>query len=168
MGIEMKRVVSNVAATRPFARRLLRDHLFALTLTVAPWAMMAHAQAACTVGGAASAFASNSTVDCTGATTNTAPGNNDGYGTGGDNNNTYNINTGASVVGNISGIVFGDNGTFHVLGIVMGGSGAGVESSGSAIVTNSGTISSANVGVAVHGLLNILGNTGTITGANAE
>ncbi|HKO71994.1 MAG TPA: autotransporter domain-containing protein [Bradyrhizobium sp.] len=146
------------------ARRLLRGHLFALTLTVAPLAMMAHAQAGCTVGGAASTFASNSTVDCTGTTTNTAPGNNDGYGTAGDDNNIYNINTGASVVGTISGIVSGENGTYHVLGTVTGGGGAGIETGGFATVTNSGTISGIRGGLTTHGLLNVLGNTGTITG----
>jgi Autotransporter beta-domain len=120
---------------------------------------------ACTVGGAASTFASNSTVDCAGTTTNSGPSGIDGYGSLADVNNIYNINAGASVVGTRDGIATLGNGTFHVFGTVTGGNGAGLDGDLSATVTNSGTISSVNDGL-VAGVLNLVGNTGTITGAN--
>src|SRR4051794_30558426 len=98
MGIGMKREVSNDPAQRPFARHRRKMLGFMLTLaplTLAPFAI--DSAEACTVGGAASASASNSTVDCTGATTNSGPSGIDGYGSGGDDNNTYNVNSGATV-----------------------------------------------------------------------
>src|SRR4029079_8103229 len=101
MGIEMKREVSNALAQRPLARRLLRGHLFGLTLTVAPLAMMAHAQAACTP----TSPVNNATVDCTGTTTNqNTPA---GYGTATDVGNIINVATGATVTSTAgAGIIF--------------------------------------------------------------
>src|SRR4051794_36791980 len=102
MGIGMKREVSNDPAQRPFARRrLLRDHLFGLTLTVAPFAMLGQAQAACTP----TSPVNNTTVTCSATTTDqNAP---DGYGTGADVGNNINVNTGATVTSTLGrGIIF--------------------------------------------------------------
>jgi hypothetical protein len=87
MGIEMKREVLNALAQsilpQPFARHRLL--MLGLPLMLAPFAI--GSAEACTVGGAASASTSNSTVDCTGPTTNSAPSGIDGYGGSGDVNN---------------------------------------------------------------------------------
>jgi hypothetical protein len=116
MGIEMKREVSNALAQRPFARHRLL--MLGLPLMFAPFAI--GSAEACTVGGAASTSASNSTVDCAVNTTNSGPSGVDGYGTLGDNNNTYNINAGATVAGDRFGISTRDNAIFHVDGTVTG------------------------------------------------
>jgi uncharacterized protein with beta-barrel porin domain len=166
-GIEMKRKVSNDPAQRPFARRRLK--MLGLALTLAPLALAPFAidsAEACTVGGLPSASASNSTVDCTGATTNSGPSGIDGYGFVSDVNNTYNVNGGASVTGNRDGITLGNNGIFHVDGTVTGGNGAGIGGNDNLTVTNSGTIrATAGDGIAAR-TLNLLGNTGTITGVS--
>jgi hypothetical protein len=123
MGIEMKREVSNALAQRPFARHRLL--MLGLPLMLAPFAI--GSAEACTVGGAASASASNSTVDCTGPTNNSAPSGIDGYGSGSDDNNKYDVNGGATVTGTRDGIRSGDNGTFDIFGNVTGGTGAGID-----------------------------------------
>ncbi len=73
-----------------------------------------------------SSSASNSTVDCAGTTTESGPSGVDGYGTDSDDNNTYNVNAGATVTGDSHGIISGDNGIFNVFGTVTGGNGAGI------------------------------------------
>lgn len=153
MGIEMKREVSNAVAQRPSARRLLRDHLFALTLTVAPLAMMAHAQAACTP----TSPVNNTIVTCTGATTNQNGTN--GYGTSTDVGNTINVATGATVTSNLGDGIRFNSATVNNAGTIsttVAGAGVGVlAGNGGAVINNfaGGFISSTgNGGQAINSL----------------
>src|SRR3954451_17106584 len=93
MGNTMKREVSNGLAQRPYAR--LRLQMLGLVLTLAPFAMAGEAQAACTPNSPVN----NSTVVCSGTTTDTTPG--VGYGSSADTNNTY------TVSGGLTGSTFG-------------------------------------------------------------
>src|SRR3954465_13311926 len=88
VGVEnrMKQVVSRIPAQRPCAHH--RARLLGLILTAVPFAIAGDAQA-CTVLAVLSSFASSSTVDCTGSTSNSGPGPGIGYGTINDINNTY-------------------------------------------------------------------------------
>jgi uncharacterized protein with beta-barrel porin domain len=140
-----------------------RRHALMLALGLAPFAMAGRAEA-CTVDGSASSSTSNSVVDCTGTTTNTGPDGQEGYGSANDTGNHYTVHSGASVVGNSFGILSGGDGTFTVDGTVTGGVvGIGDVGGGVLTVTNSGTISG-QAGLAAVGTLNLIGNTGTITG----
>ena len=118
----------------------LRRHALMLALGLAPFAMLDRAEA-CTVNGSPSSFASKSVVDCTGTTTNTGQNGQNGYGSANDTGNTYFVHSGASVVGNTFGILFGGlDETFTVDGTVAGGVvGIGGGSRSSVVtVTNSG------------------------------
>src|SRR5947209_10248560 len=179
LGNMMKREISNGLAQRPFARHRLG--ILGLALTLAPFAMIGEAQA-CTVGGVASASASNSIVDCTGLTANSAPSGTSGYGTNADINNTYNIQVGASVAGTIfgftynKGAIFNNSGAISGLAAINGGdatvhnllAGATITGTATAIdaglltLDNAGTISATgagSTGVAA-AALNLTGNTG--------
>ncbi len=139
MGVEMNPAVMNDPGRRhPASRRDARGHLFALTLTVAPFAMMAQAEAACAPG----APVNNTTVTCTGATVD--QNGTTGYGTSSDNNNTYNISTGASVTGTSIGLRFNLE----------------------AVINNSGTITGGNSGV--QGIRATLNNFGIVSGTGAN
>src|SRR4051812_43182620 len=97
--LEMNRTVMNGFAQRQRARRWFgQGQTLALALASVSVVAIGRAEA-CTVGGVPSTFASGATVDCAGTTTNTGPGGATGYGGGGDNNNIYNIQVGATVTG---------------------------------------------------------------------
>jgi uncharacterized protein with beta-barrel porin domain len=220
MDFEMKREVSNGPVQGPFARHRLKMLGFALTLaplTLAPFAI--DTAEACTVGGFISHSASNSTVDCAGTTTNSAPNTLDGYGTHVDVGNTINVNVGATVTSTLGGGIFFGSGIVNNSGTISstslagngqaigagdlavinnfagatisssasiaaaidtagllnltnaglvqqtGNNGFGVTAHGDAVITNSNTISAtAGTGIFVFGGLNLVGNTGTITG----
>jgi uncharacterized protein with beta-barrel porin domain len=140
-----------------------RRHALMLALGLAPFAMAGRAEA-CTVDGSPSSFASNAVVDCTGTTTNSGASRQDGYGSANDTGNTYTVHSGASVVGTTFGILFDRDGTFTVDGRVAGGS-SGISGIGVVTVTNSGTISGGIDAGLLATTLNLIGNTGTITGA---
>jgi hypothetical protein len=138
-----------------------------LATAISTFAALDRAEAACKVGDLPSSFASNSVVDCTDTTTNKGASGHDGYGSADDTGNTYTVQTGASVVGDVFGIVLGGSGTFIVNGTVTGTGDNGINDEGGTLtLTNSSTISSGNAGLGAIDL-NIKGNTGTITGIAA-
>jgi hypothetical protein len=102
-------------------KRFLRRHalLSALLLTIlfASPVTSGSAEAACTPASPVS----NTTVTCTGKTTNQNGAN--GYGTADDNNNTYNIEAGATVTGDGFGMLFGTGATVNNAGTITGGIG---------------------------------------------
>src|SRR4051794_1355269 len=190
VGVEnrMKQVVSRIPAQRPCAHH--RARLLGLILTAVPFAIAGDAQA-CTVLAVLSSFASSSTVDCTGSTSNSGPGPGIGYGTINDINNTYDIhaaatvsgahfgfetdhggtfNNSGAVQGTASGIVAGNAGstTVHNLsgGTITGGlAGAGIVSSSTLNLDNASQIFG-GFGINVN-TLNLTANTGSIRGASA-
>src|SRR6266404_570233 len=97
-----------------------RKYAAALAVVIAPFAAIGQAEAACTVLGVASTSASDSVVTCTGATLNSGLGGVTGYGTTGDANNTYNIQSGATVTGDSFGVVFDTGATFNNSGTITG------------------------------------------------
>jgi hypothetical protein len=107
-----------------------RRHALMLALGLAPFAMAGRAEA-CTVGGSPSSFASHAVVDCTGTTAESGASGQDGYGSANDTGNTYFVHSGASVVGNRFGIVYGGDGTFTVDGEVRGATSASAAGQGS-------------------------------------
>ncbi len=78
----------------------LRRHALMLALGLAPFAMAGRAEAACDPAASANPL-NNTTVTCTGTTSNDPIG----YGTRNDTGNTYNILSGASVTGTREGLV---------------------------------------------------------------
>src|SRR3981081_4410159 len=96
-----------------------------LALLIAPFAIVDGANAACTP----TSPVDDKTVFCTGATSDQNGTN--GYGTStaqsGDQGNTYNIVTGASVAGTGNGLTFLTSGTVNNSGTIAG---AGVNGSG--------------------------------------
>src|SRR3954454_19219376 len=88
------------------------------------------------------------TVTCTGTTTNQNGTN--GYGTNTDTGNTINVQSGASVTGDTSGLLF-NNGTVNNLGTITatGANGSGIGAAGTADVTNSGKITAGAGGVGI-------------------
>jgi hypothetical protein len=103
-------------ATLRLRRRALLQALL-LALFLASLAIGGCAEAAC----APASPVSNTTVTCTGTTTNQNGAN--GYGTANDNNNTYNIEAGATVTGDGFGVVFGTGATVNNAGTITGGVG---------------------------------------------
>ncbi len=139
MGVDMNlAAINDPVQRRPACRRFARDHLFALTPTIAPFAAIAQAEAACNPA----APVNNTTVTCTDATVD--QNGTTRYGTASDNNNTYNISTGASFTGTDIGLGFN------------------VE----AVINNSGTITGGNAGV--QGIRAIVNNFGIISGTGAS
>ena len=118
-----------------------------LALLIAPLAVSGEANAAC----APASPVDNVIVTCTGTTTN-ANGT-DGYGTSrsvsGDQGNTYNIVTGATVTGTNNGLVFFDAGTVNNSGVIQGKGviGRGVFGTVRGTVNNTGIISAPGAGV---------------------
>ena len=108
----------------------------------------------------------NATVTCTGTTI----GQNDvaGYGSAGDNNNTYNIQTGATVEGNSFGVRFDAEATFNNSGTITGTNASGIIGSGNNVgtvvtVNNAGTgVISGHIGISVDALA--LNNAGQVLG----
>jgi outer membrane autotransporter protein len=134
-----------------------------LATAISTFAAVDRAEAACTVNGVASSFASNSTVDCTDTTTNSNGQN--GYGNAFDNNNTYNIGAGASVTGDNIGLAVGSGGTINNSGAVTGRvgiEGADFTVNNISTSTSAAVISGARFGISAGDL--ILNNTGTISG----
>ena len=118
--------------------------------------------------------ASDTTVNCSGTTTNSGPDTVTGYGTLGDNNNTYNIQAGATVEGTAFGVRFGTGATFNNSGTIIGANSAGITGNNLdrsvVAVNNAGTgIISGHIGINVVTLtLNNAGQflgTGTVEGA---
>ena len=149
-----------LAQRRRARRRLAQIH--ALVLLIAPFAAVGRAEAQC----APNSPVNNTTVTCTGTTTN-ATG--DGYGTSTDTGNTYNIVTGATVTGASNGLVF-DSGTANNSGTITGAGfgGAGILGVNEVVLSNSGTISATGTnagGVVALGLGNsdvVVNNAGKI------
>ena len=96
---------------------MLRRHALMQALLIASFAMSGRAEAACTPASPVN----NTIVTCTGKTTNQNGTN--GYGTVNDNNNTYNIQVGATVTGDGFGMVFGTGATVNNDGTITGGIG---------------------------------------------
>src|SRR6266568_1218334 len=96
---------------------ILRRHALLQALLIASFAMSGRAEAACTPASPVS----NTIVTCIGKTTNQNGTN--GYGTVNDNNNTYNIQAGATVTGDGFGVVFGTGATVNNDGTITGGIG---------------------------------------------
>ena len=152
-------------------RRSMLRQAVALAPLIAVVAPLQRAEAACTPPSSAS----DTTVNCSGTTTNSGPGTVTGYGTLGDNNNTYNIQAGATVEGTAFGVRFGTGATFNNSGTIIGANSAGITGNNvdRSVVTvnNAGTgIISGHIGTDVVTLLNsnnagqFLG-TGTVEGA---
>ncbi|MEH2553814.1 uncharacterized protein with beta-barrel porin domain [Bradyrhizobium algeriense] len=137
----------------------------ALALLSAPFAAIGQAEA-CTVGGSPSASASDSVVDCSGATTNSGPGGIAGYGSVNDNNNTYNIQSGASVTGDSFGVVIGTGATFNSSGTITGAGAAGITGTDATITNTISGIITGNNGITL-GALN-LNNAGQVLGPGAN
>jgi hypothetical protein len=132
-------------------------------LVISPLAMINRAEAACD----ATSPVNNTTITCTGTTSNGFTG----FGTGSDTGNTYNIQTGASVSGTDTGLQF-HNGTVNNFGIVTatGLGGGGIVGNASVTVTNFGAISATAVngsGVISNGAATVT-NSGTITGGTGS
>jgi len=96
---------------------ILRRHALMQALLIASFAMSGRVEAACTPASPVN----NTIVTCTGKTTNQNGTN--GYGTVNDNNNTYNIQAGATVTGDDFGVVFGTGATINNDGTITGGIG---------------------------------------------
>ncbi len=96
---------------------ILRRHALLQALLIASFAMSGRVEAACTPASPVS----NTIVTCIGKTTNQNGTN--GYGTVNDNNNTYNIQAGATVTGDGFGVVFGTGATVNNDGTITGGIG---------------------------------------------
>src|SRR5216684_5273426 len=147
----------------------------ALMLAVTIQALVAVDRAeACTVGALPSSFASGATVDCSGDTKNSSPDPKIGYGTFNDNNNTYNINAGAKVTGDDTGVRFSTGAKFNISGTITGTNVDGITGhddvtgdASTAIMTNTSTgIISGHNGIAV-GTLD-LHNAGQIRGLSSD
>ncbi len=134
----------------------------ALAPFIALVAPIDRAEAVCTPPSSAS----DTTVTCSGTTTNSGPGPNTGYGTLSDNSNTYNIQAGATVQGNSFGVLFGAGATFNNAGTIIGANAAGITGNTVqrvATVNNAGTgIISGHIGINVNTLT--LNNAGQILG----
>src|SRR5712671_6533385 len=94
-----------------------------LAVTISTLAAADRAEADC----APPSSTSDAVVVCSGATSNTAPSRVDGYGSFNDNNNTYNIQAGATVTGDRDGVQYGTGATFNNAGTMKGTHFAGSE-----------------------------------------
>jgi uncharacterized protein with beta-barrel porin domain len=91
-------------------------HALMLAAAISTFAAVDRAEAECLPP----STASSATVNCSGDTTNSGPDAGVGYGTFDDNNNTYNIQAGATVTGDDTGVRFGTGATFNVSGTITG------------------------------------------------
>jgi hypothetical protein len=120
---------------------ILRRHALMQALLISSLAMSGCAEAACTPASPVN----NTVVTCTGKTTNQNGTN--GYGTVNDNNNTYNIEAGATVTGDGFGLVFGTGATVNNDGTIRGG--IGIDGSDATINnTSTGIITGDTKGIA--------------------
>jgi outer membrane autotransporter protein len=143
-----------------------------VTLLAAPLGVIDRAEAACTPPTTVATPANNTTVTCTGTTTDQNADNVTtfaGYGTGSETGIVVNVETGASVTSSsntplTAGINI-SSGTVNNLGAVTvaGIQGTGVFGLGNITVINSGSI---NFDTAGHGNRGILSNSGTATVTN--
>jgi uncharacterized protein with beta-barrel porin domain len=90
---------------------------------------------------------SNTTVTCSGTTTNQNSPN--GYGTGVENNDTVNVQTGATVTGTQSGFELGAGNTINNSGTITGGTIAGIDAAGTVTVNNFGSITGTGNGAGI-------------------
>ena len=154
LGNDMSLKVSGFIATRS----VLLSVRFLVPALLAPLAMVNPAQAGsngCTLPGGGPANPngiSNATITCSGATTNASSAGR-GFGTGFDNGNTYNIQSGASITGDNIGLNMGSGTvTIGAGGSVTGGTGAnsiGLQTVdlGGVTLTNAGHISGGAIGI---------------------
>jgi uncharacterized protein with beta-barrel porin domain len=120
---------------------------------------------------AVGATPSGATVNCNGIVLNqNLP---DGYGTGQQNNDTINVQTGGQVLGLNNGFNIGDNNTVNLAtGTIVNGGLAGITENGSGTLTvnnnNGGTIMGSGANSLVNGIVSpgsaTIMNTGSITG----
>src|SRR5262249_53085423 len=126
-----------------FARRsFFRIPAAAIAFAIGPFVIVNHAKGD---GCAPLAPASNTTVDCTGTTTN--QNNPNGYGTGVETGNTINIQAGATVTGTQHGLLIDSATVINNGSIITTGNSftRGISASTNVTVTNVGTISLADV-----------------------
>jgi uncharacterized protein with beta-barrel porin domain len=138
---------------------------FALA-AVTPLMMPDAARADCTPGSPVN----NTTITCTGTTTNSNGTN--GYGSDNDAGNTYNIVSGATVTGTHIGLDFGGNATINNSGTISGDDFSIGADTGNVVINNSGSITTTSSGgLAYAGNVTnaTITNSGTISalGANA-
>ena len=156
--MKLSRAARDGLAQRRRARRRLAQ-IHALALLIAPFAAVGRAEAQC----APNSPVNNTTVTCTGTTTN-ATG--DGYGTSTDTGNTYNIVTGATLTGAANGLVF-NSGTANNSGSISGV--GGISAITDAVVNNSGDISANAVnGEGVHASTFHITNSGSISANGSD
>jgi hypothetical protein len=138
-----------------------RHSLLLQAIALAPWILLVapvdRAEAACTPASSAS----DTTVTCSGTTTNSGPGAITGYGTFDDNNNTYNIQAGATVQGGSFGVSFGTGATFNNAGTIIGANAAGITGN---TVRRAATVNNASTGI-ISGHIGINVNTLTLNNA---
>ncbi|WP_298874606.1 autotransporter domain-containing protein [uncultured Bradyrhizobium sp.] len=138
------------------SRRLLRIPASALLL--APLLAVDRAEAACTPV----APVNNATIVCSG-NVDTQQGGVTGYGTPNDNNNTYQVQAGATVHGPSFGIETGSCGILTNLGTIDGPNAAGLRAGDVTVTNASGATISGFNGITASTLT--LDNAGTITSA---
>ena len=136
-----------------------------------------YAHAACTPASPVN----NAIIDCTGTTTNS--NGNAGYGGSSDTGNTITVESGATVTGDVSGLLFndgtvfnngtvagGDVGVFGVFGTAtvtnnanatISGATAGIVGDQGVILTNDGTVES--IGTTTNNAFGVLAQSGTAT-----
>jgi hypothetical protein len=157
MAMEMNRAASNGSMQRHLARRYHAQSLV-FAVVISPLAMIDRAEAACD----ATSPVNNTTITCTGTTSNGFTG----FGISTDTGNTYNVQTGATVSGTADGLRF-LSGTVNNSGLVTATDGsAGILSDNNMTVSNSGTISATadgGTGIFSNGTATVT-NSGTITG----
>src|SRR5262245_28811526 len=142
------------------ASYLIRRHASVLALLTASLAVSEQAKAACDQPSGVS----NTTVNCSGTTTNTSPNGMNGYGTETDVGNTINVLSGATVTGTNKGLTF-STGAVNNSGTIFGGA-FGIEASTTATVNNAGAISGRIAGINAN-ITATVNNTGSITGTGA-
>src|SRR3954470_13685022 len=118
---------SEMTMRNPSARDQIQRRVKMLTLLAASVVTSDRALAACDP----TSPVSNTTVTCTGVTV----GQNGitGYGTAGDNNNTYNIQAGARVEGSSFGVRFNTGATFNNSGTIIGTNASGIAAGGNVV-----------------------------------
>jgi uncharacterized protein with beta-barrel porin domain len=168
-------------ASKPSRADLAGRHVVALGLAIVSITASERAAADCTP----QSPVNDAKVTCTDVTRN--QNGQDGYGTGTDTGNTITVQSGASVTGDRTGLIFSTgmvnnsgtiSGGFGVAGvnsanvtnsgtISAGAGGAGIFAGGDATVNNSGRISAGANGAGIFAAAATVNNSGTISGANS-